>query len=377
MHMRCWKAVVATICLLGTMAAPAVATRAAANPPLSFFRLPASVAGRPAFYDQLAEGGACDASNDHCHATGTSATANCSTQAAPIPCVFYDYGATPNIGEPGAAGAYGATIFASASVAQRYNRDARDGAAQLTQDGQTAPLLPIANPVDAVTEWLRGVAKKNGTSTLCVASGGVRYNAIMLNANIENFHSTMLPGSYPCSAEYHWVTRVLGALYARAQAAHGSGPPRATTSTTSPAAAFDPIVPQLAAATIPVYLPSYLPAFNVTVYPAASLGNAQTANFRWQAQLSNRPNCTVHYCEVWGMVGLSGVSLPSGWDRKVDLGALGSGYLYLNTGSNGGPSLTWIHGGNTYTVDAPNDVVNDQPGQAILIHIARSLVHVH
>ncbi len=129
-------AAVTAICIFGTMAAPAEAMRTVANPPLSSFRLPAAVAGRPAFYGQLSEGGACDASNDHCHATGTSATGDCGTQTTPIPCVFYEYGATPNIAEPGAAGTYGATIFASGAVAQRYNRDARDGAAQLTQDGR-------------------------------------------------------------------------------------------------------------------------------------------------------------------------------------------------------------------------------------------------
>jgi hypothetical protein len=40
------------------------------------------------------------------------------------------------------------------------------------------------------------------------------------------------------------------------------------------------------------------------------------------------------------------------------------------------PSLTWMHGGNTYNLDTPR-VVNDQPLQATLIHIARSLVRVH
>lgn len=364
------------VCVLGIMVAPAKAMHAAANPSLSSFRLPTSVAGRPAFYGQLAEGGACDASNDHCHATGTSAIGDCGTQTAPIPCVYYDYGATPNIAEPGAAGTYGAIIFATGPVAQQYNRGVRDSAAHLTQDGRTTPLLPIAAPVDAATEWLRGVAKKNGASTLCVASGGVRYNAITLNANIQNFHSTTLRESYPCSAEYHWVTQVLRALYARAEATHADGPPRATT-TMVPTAIFAPLLPQLTMATIPVYLPSWLPAFNVRVYPVASLGNAQTLNFRWQAQLSNQPNCTVHYCEVWGIVGLSGVSVRNGWDHKVDLGSLGSAYLYLNIGSNGGPSLTWIHGGNTYNLDAPNDVINDQPGQATLIHIVQSLVRLH
>ncbi len=231
MRVRCLRAAAATVCMLGTilgtMGAPAEAMHAAANPPTSFFQLPASVAGRPAFYGQLSEGGVCDASNDHCHATGTSETGNCNTQAAPISCVFYDYGATPNIAQPGAVGAYGVTIFATAPVAQRYNRDARDGAAHLTQDGPMAPLLPIAVPVDAATEWLRGVARKNGASTLCIATGGARYNAITLNATVQNDHSATPPGSYPCSAEYHWVTRVLRALYARAQAAHADGPTRA------------------------------------------------------------------------------------------------------------------------------------------------------
>ena len=162
--------------------------------------------------------------------------------------------------------------------------------------------------MDAGTEWLRGVAKKNGTATLCVARGGVRYNAITLDAEIQNFHSATLPGSYPCSAEYHWVTQVLRALYVRAEVVHAGGPPRATT-TTSFAASFTPLLPQLVTATIPVYLPSWLPAFTVPVYPTASLGNAQTLNFRWQAQLGSEPNCTAHYCEVWSIVGLSGLKV--------------------------------------------------------------------
>lgn len=221
---RCLTAIASLVCIFGTVGTPADAMNTATNPPTSFFQLPASVAGLPAFYEQLAEGGVCTTSNNQCRATSFSATAaNCGTQGVPISCVFYEYGATPNIGEPGAAGIYGVNIFTNASIAQRYNRDVRDAAAQITEDAQIAPLLPIAAPVDAATEWLRGVAKKSGTSTLCVAEGGVRYKAITMDAVIRSFRSTTLPGSYPCSAEYHWVTKVLRALYIRAEATHASG----------------------------------------------------------------------------------------------------------------------------------------------------------
>jgi hypothetical protein len=57
----------------------------------------------------------------------------------------------------------------------------------------------------------------------------------------------------------------------------------------------------------------------------ASLSNAQTLNFRWQIQLGNQPNCAAHCCEVWDIVGLSGVSVRNGWDSKVDLGPMGIG----------------------------------------------------
>jgi hypothetical protein len=43
-----------------------------------------------------------------------------------------------------------------------------------------------------------------------------------------------------------------------------------------PAAVFKPTLPQLSRATIPVYLPSYLPNFGQTVYPAVSSSTAET-----------------------------------------------------------------------------------------------------
>ena len=79
---------------------------------------------------------------------------------------------------------------------------------------------------------------------------------------------------------------------------------------------------------------------------------------------------------MWDIVGLSGVSVRNGWDSKVDLGPWVSGTSTSNIGSNGSPSLTWMHGGNTYKLDTPR-VVNDLPLQATLIHIARSLGRVH
>ena len=79
--------------------------------------------------------------------------------------------------------------------------------------------LPIAQPV-ADNEWLRGyetpVSPQNGLRD-CYAVAGVRYNNILMVAQVDNDNSVTPPGDVTCQTSYKWSTRVLAALYTRAQ----------------------------------------------------------------------------------------------------------------------------------------------------------------
>lgn len=82
-----------------------------------------------------------------------------------------------------------------------------------------ASRLPIAQPV-ADNEWLRGyetkVSPQDGTRD-CYAVAGVRYNNVLMVAQVDNYNSVTPPGYATCQTSYKWSTRVLAALYLRAQ----------------------------------------------------------------------------------------------------------------------------------------------------------------
>jgi len=118
-----------------------------------------------------------------------------------------------------------------------------------------------------------------------------------------------------------------------------------------------------------VYLPSWFPPLPHRLYPSLS-ANASG----WEVQLTDQRTCTALYCVTWFAQGLPGRQVRPHWDQKVDLGAHGVGYLYLNTGSNSLPSMQWTRDGNTYNAVAP--IAEASPDQPTLVHIVRSMVRV-
>ncbi len=181
-----------------------------AYPPPRYFHLPVAIAGTPHFYG--GEGGGCNASNANCTRTDTSGHYRCGPA---IYCQGYQYGVAANVPVVSALPPYGfydVSIYDSINPARESNRMARDAGIDPNL-ATPAPLLPIAQPV-ADNEWLRGEPLAGG----CIVEAGVRYRNVTMLAYTMDNGSVTAPGSYLCSAEYHWATRVLRALYLRAVA---------------------------------------------------------------------------------------------------------------------------------------------------------------
>lgn len=137
------------------------------------------------------------------------------------------------------------------------------------------------------------------------------------------------------------------------------------------ASVFRAVLPAVAraSATIPVYLPSWFPPLHGRVYPSLSARASA-----WEVQLADQPTCTALYCVAWSVQGSAGGQISPQWDRTVDLGANGTGYLSLNRGSNSLPSMQWTRDGNAYNAGAP--VLEASPDQPTLVRIVRSMVRV-
>jgi len=182
--------------------------RVGSYPSPRYFHLTVSIAGTPRFYG--GEGGGCDASNANCTQTDTSGHYRCGPASY---CQVYQYGVAANVRVVSVQPPYGfydVSIYDSVAAAQESNRTARDGGIDPNL-ATPAPLLPIAQPI-ADNEWLRGEPLAGG----CIVEAGVRYRNVTMLAYTTDRGTVTPPGSYLCSAEYHWATRVLRALYPRA-----------------------------------------------------------------------------------------------------------------------------------------------------------------
>ena len=182
-------------------------------PAASYYHLPASVAGKPAFYG--GEGGVCDKSNDYCKKTDTVGNYKCGRAGAPeVHCQSYQYGVAANVrtqhNRPYSK--YEVAIYPSSVTAQQANSDGRVGAAR-DDGGHPIPRIAIAQPLNQ-EEWLYGKAL-DGAATDCIMSGGVRYQNVVLFAYVTDQGSITPPGAKTCELESRWVLRVLSALYAR------------------------------------------------------------------------------------------------------------------------------------------------------------------
>ncbi len=116
-------------------------------------------------------------------------------------------------------GIYMVTIYKTVDSARAANLAGRDkGIPQWLLDMNAAP-LSIAHPV-AGNEWLRGYQKRGGPQdgpADCYAAAGVRYNNILMFAQVDNYNSVTPSGYVTCQTSYKWSTRVLADLYTRAQ----------------------------------------------------------------------------------------------------------------------------------------------------------------
>jgi len=172
-----------------------------------------------------------------------------------------------------------------------------------------------------------------------------------------------------------WAETTLSRLLVRAEGYRtNNATPSALAPTSAVAPVFRSILPTLARASIPAYLPSWFPTLTTHEYPSVLPLN-EGAGVSWEVQLSDQSNCDAEACVEWIVAGLHGVQLRPNWDRKVNLGTNGIGYLYLNQHSNSLPSIQWIRDGNTYNTVAPVD--ESSPDQPTLVHIARSMVRVN
>jgi len=169
--------------------------------PLDLYRLHISIVGKPHHY--FGEGGACDPQ--------PCATETYNPGAGITHPTIYHYEVTPNVPTRyNVEGYYDVILYATVEDARKANLRARQNS---SLDGTTpAPLLPIAGPV-ASTEWLRGHPIGSGVKGQCAAMSGARAKEAVIDAYVINYASVKGGQSYPCSAEYHWATRVLKALY--------------------------------------------------------------------------------------------------------------------------------------------------------------------
>lgn len=186
------------------------------NPITAHFRLPDTLTGKLA--------------------PSMRAGSGCSTPCAPLadyqpgPPAIFTYEVSPPLASKAFVnGIYWVGVYKTVEAARAENLRLRD-LTSLGHSGYTAsdPLwlmevatkpLSIAAPV-ADNEWLRGylspVSVQNGLRD-CYAIAGVRYNNILMLAQVDNYNSITPPGFVTCQTSYKWSTRVLAALYTRAQ----------------------------------------------------------------------------------------------------------------------------------------------------------------
>jgi hypothetical protein len=164
-------------------------------------------------------------------------------------------------------------VYGSAEAARQANFAQMHG----TQDGllldSQSRALPLAHPVNATTEWLRGYLSRPSPQFVghprdCYAMGGIRYQNVLMLAQVDDWGAVTPRGQAPCQMATSWTTRVLAALYARA--AH-QGP-----------------VPVPAAQPAPAATPGPDPAQEFgTVVGAEQFATTQLSNFATLSQLKD------------------------------------------------------------------------------------------
>jgi hypothetical protein len=211
--------------------------------PLLFFRVPVMIGGKPHPY-QGGEGGLINPPVESFFiATGEPGQ----PQA-------YDYGVDPNVPGGHATGRYIVSIYRTAADAQAWIVLAQRRVG-VDDAGTPIPFLPVAHPVNP-NERLSGEEFPGQSGRVgCMASGFVAYRNVTIEDNIENFASIPLAGTRHCTAEYHWTTRVLRAVYAKV-VAYSAQPHHAS---------------MVAATFYPTPIPYVIATATPTVAPASAL----------------------------------------------------------------------------------------------------------
>jgi len=175
----------------------ATPSRADSSISLSYFRLPASVAGPSHFFEGEGGGNPTQPADSYIPSRNKNASG------------VYQYGVIPKI--PSAAGfvhgEYAVTIYRTVDAARQANAHERNTA---RDDSKAFDPLSIARvAVVADNEWLRGRSATRGGNLYCVASGGVRYKNVRAFVLIQDFKSVTPSGYIPCTTEDRWVTRAM------------------------------------------------------------------------------------------------------------------------------------------------------------------------
>lgn len=189
----------------------AAVQQAALHPPVpvSFFQLPASIAGKsaPSVREGTGCSGPCPPLSRYQSGVNGAPNAFVYDVAPPLPTKAF------------VNGIYMVTIYKTIDGARAANLAARDKANPPWLIDDQASRLPISQPV-ADNEWLRGyqspVSPQNGMRD-CYAVAGVRYATVLMFAQVDAYNSVTPPGYVTCQTSYKWSTRVLAALYMRAQ----------------------------------------------------------------------------------------------------------------------------------------------------------------
>jgi hypothetical protein len=113
-------------------------------------------------------------------------------------------------------------IYGSAEAARQVNIVQRDAARSLFVLDPLSRRLLIAHPVNATTEWLRGYLSSASSQVVghprdCYAMGGIRYQNVLMLAQVDDWGSITPRGQTSCQASTTWTTRVLAALYGPTQ----------------------------------------------------------------------------------------------------------------------------------------------------------------
>jgi hypothetical protein len=135
---------------------------------------------------------------------------------------------------------------------------------------------------------------------------------------------------------------------------------------------FRPVLGKLGLAALPVYLPTWLPAFEHRVYPVATVYRRGPMGGRpaYEADVSFVPHSQATAALAFWIVGDLNPLRITKHTRRIQLRSGVTGYVEPNLGFTEGLTVAWRQGRHVYMVGRGGT-------EAQLIRIARSVVRVH